>query len=597
MNILRLKYLVLLVLIAISLTNAVDAKEPKKIKVKSVEFDNNNAFTDQTLRKVMLNRPSTLFLPVVFNPQLLKEDLKQLELYYHQNGFLETFVDDYDVSIDSLRRKAHIKISISEGEVTTVEGVSLFGNSVFSDSILFDLIKISVDDQLQQKKLDRSVNNLINHYADRGYLEAKVTTDVRVNSESHRAVIDFIIVENNQYSVGDIVIEGINITRSNVVKRELLFKRNQIINYSSLLKSQRNLYLTGLFQSVFIRPQPSKTGKQKDILIELRENTHREFAVSLGYGSIEKIRSRIEISNININGTARKIGFTGRLSFVGRGVEASFTEPRTFGTLWKSDVTVKTEFQDEPGYDINKTGGTVSTGRMLYEKIKAIITLHYENNNLRNIQVTQIPTEIQSRFRSISNSIVRDSRDNLFNSTGGSYIELTNELAGLIYNGRNSFARTSVRLKKFVSCKNYFTFGTAVDFGLMNTKKGGLIDIPLNERFYTGGPNSLRGFKYQMVGPLDQNRIPVGGRLKLVFNAFEIRKPIFRMVSGVIFSDLGNVWDKPEDFSLKSIRFSPGVGLRVNTPIGLGRLDCGFNPYRKARESSVMLYVSVGQAF
>jgi outer membrane protein insertion porin family len=593
----RLKHIILLIFFIISSLNVVEAKEPKKIKVKSVEFENNKAFSDQSLKKVMLNRPSTLFLPVIFNPQLLKEDMDQLELFYHQNGFLEAVVDNYEVSIDSTKHKAHIKISMSEGELTKVEGVSIFGNAVFTDSLFLSMINIAVDDPLEEKRLDKSLNSIINYYADNGYIEAKVTTDVLVNSESHRAVIDFLIVENDQYSIGEIVIKGMNITKKKVVMRELLFERDQIINSSTLLESQRNLYMTGLFKSVFIRPQPSDTDKRKDILIELRETTNREFAVSLGYGSIEKVRTRMEVSNINIYGTARKIGFAGRLSFVNRGVEATFTEPRTFGTLWRTDVTAKTEFQDEPGYDIYTTGGTVSTGRLLYEKIRTIVTLRFENNNLKNIQTTPIPSDIQSQIRSISNSMIRDSRDNLFNSTKGSYIELTNELAGLIYNGNNSFARTIVRVKKFVPCKSYFTLGTSVELGLMTTKKGGLNDIPLNERFYTGGPNSLRGFKYQMIGPLDQNRIPVGGRLKLVINAFEIRKPIYKMVSGVVFSDLGNVWERPEDFSLNSIRFSPGVGLRVDTPIGMGRLDYGFNPYRKAHESSGMFWISIGQAF
>ncbi|MCF7810434.1 outer membrane protein assembly factor BamA [bacterium] len=577
--------------------NVVEAKEPKKIKVKSVEFANNDAFTDRTLSKVMLNRPSSLFLPVLYNPQLLKEDLKQIELYYQQNGYLEASVTDYSVRVDSTKRKARIKISISEGELTKVEGVSIFGNAVFTDSLLFSMLNVAVDNPLQEKRIEKSVNNIINYYADHGYIEAKVNTDVQVNSETHKAIIDFMIVENEQFSIGEIEIRGNRITNQKVVKREFLFKQNQIINYSSLLKSQRNLYLTGLFQSVFIRPQSSDIQKKKNILVELKENPHREFAVSVGYGSVEKARTRIEISNINIYGTARKMGFAGRLSFVNRGIEATFTEPRTFGSKWKTDVTAKTEFQDEPGYDIYSTGGKVSTGRILFEKVNTIVTFRFENNNLKNIRVSPIPADIQSQIRSISNSMVRDSRDNLFNSTKGSYIELTNELAGLIYNGSNAFARTIVRAKKFVPCKSYFTFGTAVELGIMTTKRGGLNEIPLNERFYTGGPNSVRGFKYQMIGPLDRNRVPSGGKLKLVFNAFEIRKPIYKMVSGVIFSDLGNVWEKPEDFSLKSIRFSPGIGLRVNTPIGQGRLDYGFNIFRKAHEGSGMFWISVGQAF
>ncbi len=589
--------ILLLSLLATSIVYAADKQKPDKIRVKSVEFENNSVFSDRTLRNIMLNRPSTLFLPITFNKQLLQQDLKQVELFYHQNGYLEARIEDYDITVDSLKRKAYIRIKMVEGELTIIEGFTIFGNSAFSDSTLARLLDFSISDPLKKKRLDNSVNNMINLYADRGYIEAKVNTELRVNSDLHRAFIDFIIRENNRYSVGDIRIKGLSITKSIVVERDLLFKSGEIINNGRILKSQRNLYLTGLFKSVYIRLQPSTLDKHKDVLIEIKENPHREFAASLGYGSIDKLRSRLELTNINLYGTARKAGINGRISFIGRGLETTFTEPRTFSTRWKTDVSLKTEFQDEPGYDIYTSGGTISVGRSAFEKLKVVFSLRYEDNNLQNIELAEAPANINTRIRSIGNSLSWDSRDNLFNPRKGFYFELINELAGLIYNGRNNFARSVVRLKKFVPWKDRIVFGTAIELGMMRAKRGDLESIPFNERFYTGGPNSLRGFKYRMAGPLDANRKPLGGRLKLVFNAFEIRAKIYKMINGCIFLDLGNVWYKPEDFSTASIRMSPGIGLRIDTPIGLGRIDYGFNPYRKTGEKPGMLYISVGQAF
>lgn len=591
------KYLIYLLILTAAFSGKVEAKNPKRIKVKTVEFRNNQAFSGRILKRVMLNRPSTLFLPVYYNESLLKEDLKQLELYYHQNGYLDAFIESHRVTLDSVKRRAYIEIALSEGELTMVEGISVFGNTVFTDSLLLGSIDIAVGAPLKQRKLDNSIRKLINLYADKGYIEAGVNNEVQVNSESHRAVVDFVIAEGEQYSINRIKIEGAKKTRVGVVKRELLFKPGQVINYSSLLKSQRNLYMTGLFKSVYIHPLPSEEEGLKNILVELKETTYREFAVSLGYGSIERVRSKVEVSNTNILGASRKIGLSAKISFIGRGIETTFTEPRTFNTYWKTDVSLKTEFLEEPGYDIYRYGGRVSSGRILFERINAILTFRYENLNLRNIQAAYWDSEMNTRIRSVSSSMIRDTRNNLFNASKGSYIEFTNEFAGLVFNGTNAFLRSSVKIKKFFPIQSSYVFGSALELGWMESRAGGIDNIPLNERFYTGGPNSIRGFKYQMAGPLDENRIPLGGRLKAVVNVFEIRRTLYKMLGGALFLDAGNVWSRPDRFTIKSIRYSPGLGLRLETPIGLARVDYGFNPDRRKGEGMGMLYFSIGQAF
>jgi translocation and assembly module TamA len=122
-------------------------------------------------------------------------------------------------------------------------------------------------------------------------------------------------------------------------------------------------------------------------------------------------------------------------------------------------------------------------------------------------------------------------------------------------------------------------------------------DIPLNERFYAGGPNSLRGFGYQLVGPLDSDGDPTGGRLKLVWNLVEIRQAVYKMIGLALFADVGDILWQPEAFRLGNIRTSAGVGLRANTPIGIMRLDYGVNLKRKKGEPEAKLYFNMGQAF
>jgi outer membrane translocation and assembly module TamA len=122
-------------------------------------------------------------------------------------------------------------------------------------------------------------------------------------------------------------------------------------------------------------------------------------------------------------------------------------------------------------------------------------------------------------------------------------------------------------------------------------------EIPLNERYFTGGPTSLRAFGYQMVGPLDAATEPLGGGFKLVCNLVEIRQSLYKMFGGVVFMEFGNVWPTAEDFRPDDLRVSLGSGLRLNSPLGIVRCDLGINVDRRPGESRSKIYISMGQAF
>ncbi|HSG28843.1 MAG TPA: BamA/TamA family outer membrane protein, partial [Candidatus Krumholzibacterium sp.] len=127
-------------------------------------------------------------------------------------------------------------------------------------------------------------------------------------------------------------------------------------------------------------------------------------------------------------------------------------------------------------------------------------------------------------------------------------------------------------------------------FGRSNT-------VPLNERFYLGGPDVLRGFEYRRAGGLDENGEPVGGNFRLVANMIEIRQVVYRMIGVAAFFDIGGIWQQPSAVRMRGLRYCPGAGLRVNTPIGIIRADYGINIDRKDDEPAGHIYVSVGQSF
>ncbi len=570
----------------------------KDLDIKSVQFLGNKAFSSSQLKKVMVSRPSTFLHPSDYHPQVLDEDLNNIELFYHQHGYLSAKITNHNVEIDSSKNEVHIHITISEGVQTHVEEISLFGNHFFPDSLLMTLIKIKPGDPLDRNNIENANIAILSKYANNGFLNAAAKPDIRVNADTHTALLDFMINEGIQYTIDSIHIEGLQKTQKFVVVRELKFKSGQVVHYSRLLESQQNLYETGLFQSVYIQPAKPSNGDstQKNILVQVKEIPSGEFNVSIGYGTVDKARGRIEIYNNNVRGTSRKIGAAATASFIQRSIRSSFTEPWTFGTRWRTDVNVSLAYQNEPGYNFRRIGGRITEGREFLKQSNALLTYRLDYGKLSNVKTTEIPNDLTNNVGSLKLTLVYDTRDDLFNTIEGLFFDISNEFAGIVLNSSVDFFRSIVDFKYFHPLTSGTVLATNIRFGWMDSPNN-LAGIPLNERFYAGGPKTLRGFNYQEVGPRGSNGIPLGGRMQLIWNVFEIRQTIYKFLGGVLFTDMGNVWSVPKDFKPNSLRTDIGIGLRVNTPIGLAGLDYGINVDRKPGEPAGKLYFGMGQSF
>jgi len=120
--------------------------------------------------------------------------------------------------------------------------------------------------------------------------------------------------------------------------------------------------------------------------------------------------------------------------------------------------------------------------------------------------------------------------------------------------------------------------------------------VPISERFFAGGSNSLRGFARDGVGPKTPAGNPTGGEALFLINA-EFRFPIWRQFQGVLFYDVGNVYTKVSDMSLTDLRHVLGAGVRLVTPIGPFRLEYGRKLDREEGESEGEFYLSIGYPF
>ncbi len=590
------RLVLLCIIIAVAEYDA-PAQSVPEMKVRSVTFEGNTAFDDDRLQGFMLMEPPGWFSSTTFSSRVFEDDLKNIENFYHSNGYLEARVQS-QVTRDTARKEVHIHITVSEGSLTRVDGISIFGNEVFPDSVLLSMVKLKKGEPFRRGRIQEGMLAMVSLYADSGYLNASVVPDVRLNTMAHTAIVDFIINEREQCTIEEIRITGLEKTDTAIVRRELLFAPGEVVRYSRLLQSQRNLYLSGLFSGVFVRPETAEgtDSSKKVILVELKEKLLSEFNIILGYGSVEKVKGRIELSTQNLAGTARKAGVTVSADFIKQGAEVSFTEPWTFGTRWRTDAMLYFELQQEPAYDLRKAGGRFAVGRSLGTNSNISITYRHEDVTLTDVKTTDLPANLDPRVRSVKLAFTNDTRNDPFDTRSGAYIEWGNEVAGAFLKGTNTFVRSVLRTRYFTPVANETVLGSAFEIGWMDYF-GSSKEIPVNERFYAGGPNSIRSFDYQKVGPLDANGNPRGGQFQIIWNVAELRQSIYKFIGGVVFADVGGVWPRLNKFRLDDFRFAVGAGLRVNTPIGIVRLDYGVNPDKRGDEPRGNLYFSLGQTF
>jgi len=118
--------------------------------------------------------------------------------------------------------------------------------------------------------------------------------------------------------------------------------------------------------------------------------------------------------------------------------------------------------------------------------------------------------------------------------------------------------------------------------------------IPVEDRFYSGGSNSIRGWSRSQLGPKRESGSPLGG--KSIFESnIELRYPLFWRLGGVAFFEAGNVWEEEFKYKLNDLGYAAGAGLRLETPIGPVRFDVGLPLWNEKK--SPQFFISVGQAF
>lgn len=570
--------------------------EGEQITVHSLAFDG-VTLPHERLRNVLLLREGT-----VYNPDLLSKDQEALTEFYGALGYLAVVIKEFQVDIDKGRNKADIVVSVEEGEKTEIGTIDIEGVDEDTEIVLSTHLGLHTGDPYNEVDIFDARFKIIDYYRNIGFTNIDVS--VQRTIDGHKAHLVFTVKEGEKKVFGKTVITGNKKTKYEVIQRELLHEAGQPYSSRTLAAERQRLYKLGLFRDVNIEPIKGEDD-QNDILVEVQEGDAGYIEFAIGYAEYERLRGAVEVGYRNLWGMNRLGSVRTELSTLEERYIVQFREPWFLGT--ELPLRAFFLFEDTEVIDIDNRNTryrleryTVSAGveKALTRSVKAALYYEFSRVKTSDVQPDIVLSKEDVGTLAISGlkpSIVYDTRDNPVDPRKGVLADISFKITPDVLFSESNFIKIRVSGSIYRALHKRITLALAA-FGGLAYGFDDTDELPLVERFFLGGRSSVRGYNEDELGPLGTEGDPTGGNAFLRSN-IELRTAVTRNIGLVTFLDMGNVWIETSDLDPTDLKYTTGIGLRYNTPVGPLRMDYGIKLDREPSESRSEFHFSIGHMF
>ncbi len=563
-----------------------DIKENKKLYVRSIAFEGNEAFNSKELKKMMSTSEKGLFSFITDSGLLkrdqLKQDVGKINAYYLNNGFINSQVGEPEITTD--KKGIYVKINIKEGKKFKIDQVDISGDLLEKPKEeLLKSLKVKRGDNYNREAIIKDLDLLTQACNDEGYANAGINPRINTREGEQLVDVDFQINKGDPVYINHINIIGNNITRDKVIRRQLDVTESDLYSSSKLRSSYAKLNRLRYFEEVDFQTEKGPDNNTMDVNIRVKERSTGMFMIGAGYSASDKFVGMAQITQMNFLGFGQILSLKASLGSSITNYDLSFTEPWLFNLpLWcKADVWNYQKQYDY--YTLNSQGAGLTMGYPLFEKVVGYLGYKFYIDDIRDISKAASDyiqdQEGETSTSAVTLSLIRDTTDDYMFPSKGTKANLSVTNAGGPLGGDAYYTQYGASLFNYFPLPLDVVFAAKGRIGYIQGHdevkiKGEMEEvIPLSNRYVLGGINSLRGFRY--IGPTNGGTSDVvGGTNMVVFN-FELIFPFIKD-SGmklVVFYDAGNSWDKKYDFG--DLRQSYGAGIRWYSPIGPLRLEYG----------------------
>jgi outer membrane protein assembly complex protein YaeT len=513
-----------------------------------------------------------------------------------------------------------VTIRIDEGHRFTVGAVQVLGRVPEGLGQAVAAISRSMEGQVYQRR-QRLVlkSKLRDSFENAGYAEASVQVDEEVDGKEGRVRLVATVVSGPRVVVDQIRVSGNERTSDAFILSRMRLEPGTQYSLTDRQESFSALYKTGLFSTVDLTLADGPQAERKVVSVTVQERKAREVYVEPGWGSYELLRLKSGYKDSNLFGSGRILRFDSALSAMGRSLEVGVSDPWFLG----SDITVGLPFhyryRIEPTFTMENSGADLYALKTIHKQVQVNLGYQYNKNAVSDVSENAELQAVDTNYHTaaLSMQVTRDTRDDMFYPTTGYRGNVALAVARPEFGGTIAYNRLLAGTRYFYPLAKDAVLGLRFNTGVI-LPVGDQQSIPLGERFFNGGENSVRSFQASELGPKDASGDPLGGTAFTTYSV-EWRQKFNEDLAWSLFVDWGNVspnrtlvdGKSPLGFDsatlaratwrdyFSDLRSGVGAGVQYMLPVGPARLDLALNPNRDAErdEAAYAVHFSVGMAF
>jgi len=594
--------------------------EGPRVTVRDIFLSGNKSFDNDTLKDYFEKDRIGLFPrgELLFVRSDVENAVDEIRRRYLAHGYLDAVVEPPVLQFTEDRSLVNISISIAEGVRYTVYRIDFLGDVL--DHVQTDL------DQMRRELIGQPYFNrrklllqtrILESYGNYGYPDAAVEIDAQPGGQPGQIVLDVSINSGRQVTIAGVEIRGNQRTRAGFIRNRIQLKPGDRYNLASQKQSFQDLYRTGIFSKVDFELEKTEDSAKRVLVVVVEETSGKELFFEPGWGSYEKLRLRVGFQEKNLFGTGRIFRIQASGSFKARTLTGGLSDPFFLNTDIKADLTAFYNYRIEPSFTREDIGMSFSVNKYLTENVLSTAGYLIRTTDISDIDRFEERSEGDYKYASLKAQATYDTRNDLFFPTNGQRIFASAEHADEFLGSGINLTRLTGGARAFFRLARNTVLGARYTTGLLLPGRDE-ITLPLSERFFNGGENTVRSFKESELGPKDPSGDSSGGYGLNIFS-IELRQRLIGNLIGTVFVDYGNIapnrtqeerGEKPydsrsdvisdtlDDF-FKGFRPAVGLGLQYLLPVGPARFDFAFNPDNDPQrdEDSFVFHFSVGTAF
>jgi len=576
--------------------------EAKKSLIHEVDVIGNRHIDDHEIKKAMLTKEiGPLFFMSDsggYDAASAADDLQRVKYLYMEKGFLDVQVGEPRITLHPEGEGLYVSLTVEEGSQYTLGSVRFTGDWQAAPEFVRREPDVKVGDIFVRSRVMNDLRMYEDSYRDQGYAWCRIEPLFERDPVQGEIGLNLVLTRGPLVNIRWIHVSGNIKTRDYVIRREMRILEGDLFNQKKLDDSRRFINRLGFFSSVDIRT--IKVSEDlADIQVRVEEGPAGSLTAGASFSNQSGLVGTLQLSLGNFAGRGQRLNLNLEAGGDSSTYSISFSEPRLFSGVFSfgMDLFDKTNIYSEYTQDSN--GASVRLGYRLSDQTSLSGRYRYVNYDVYDIDLdaSNIIKEQEgvSTTSSIRLGYNYDTRDFPLDPREGVNLNFATEFAGGALGGSNEFIRYQAEGSFFTPLVGDLIGLAHLEIGFISPT--GPDEIPVTERYFMGGLYSLRGFEYRKVGPLEDGE-PVGGTRSFLTN-LEATYPLIRdaNIKGVLFFDAGNVWAEDEIVEAGDLRYGAGFGFRWSAPIGLLRLEWGFNLDPEPEEEQPGWEFSIGTMF